>query len=315
MSNRYSISRLNTFRSCPYQYKLRYIDKVRISGESIEAFMGTLVHKALEILYSELLKGRILDKEEFLEIYSKHWSQKMNDDVFVVQENISKRQYLDKGAKMLAEYYDTNHPFNEGEILGLELEVNVPLGQAIDARFRGVIDKVVRHEDGRFEIHDYKAGRMPKHHEHGHEDQLALYQIGIEALYPEAVGNTELVWYYLKFPKIIRVKKSTEELADLMSDTISRIKEVEAATIFQRKRSYLCQWCEYKPIFCQSDEYKEGCLGDECLSDKCLNDDCLDDECKTDINTGGGSCSSQEHAPTSNLPKPGACSHQEGLNE
>jgi len=45
----YSHSRLGTFQQCRYKYKLQYIDKVKVDiPTTIDAFMGALVHKALE---------------------------------------------------------------------------------------------------------------------------------------------------------------------------------------------------------------------------------------------------------------------------
>ena len=59
----YSHSRLGTYENCPFQYKLRYVDRVKpILGNTIESFMGSMVHDALEWLYklaqdSNILRG------------------------------------------------------------------------------------------------------------------------------------------------------------------------------------------------------------------------------------------------------------------
>ncbi len=245
----YSHSRLNTFRTCPYQYKLRYIDKIRAGLEGIEAFMGSRAHEALETLYSELLKGKMLDPEELIDLFFKYWSQKMHDGVVIVRDYNTEQFYIDLGAKVLADYYIKNHPFNDGVTLGLELRVEIPLGYGSDAKFAGIVDRLVKYEDGRFEVQDYKtSGRLPKPQYFDIDRQLALYQIGIEALYPEAVGNTELVWHYLQFGKTIRSKRGPGQLKDVMRDTVSQIEEIEAATRFDRKKSGLCPWCSYKEI-------------------------------------------------------------------
>ena len=52
-SNTFSYSQLSSFKNCPQQYKIIYLDGVRKSSESIEAFMGKRVHEVLEWLYSE----------------------------------------------------------------------------------------------------------------------------------------------------------------------------------------------------------------------------------------------------------------------
>ena len=47
----YSHSRLSTFENCPLKFKYTYIDKIETGiEESIEAFLGSRVHEALEKL-------------------------------------------------------------------------------------------------------------------------------------------------------------------------------------------------------------------------------------------------------------------------
>ena len=50
----YSYSQINTFLNCPKKYKLIYIDKISIKKESIEAFIGKVVHEVLEWIYKEI---------------------------------------------------------------------------------------------------------------------------------------------------------------------------------------------------------------------------------------------------------------------
>ena len=48
----YSHSKISTYEKCPYKYKLQYIDKETPEIENtIEAFMGGIIHQALEDLY------------------------------------------------------------------------------------------------------------------------------------------------------------------------------------------------------------------------------------------------------------------------
>ncbi len=52
---RYSHSKLSTFEQCPIKFKYRYIDKIPVEFEkTIEAFLGEIVHEALEWLYTEI---------------------------------------------------------------------------------------------------------------------------------------------------------------------------------------------------------------------------------------------------------------------
>jgi len=59
MSSSYSFSKIGSFAKCKLQYKFRYIDKLRLRVETIEAFMGIIVHEALQEFYDLKLASRI----------------------------------------------------------------------------------------------------------------------------------------------------------------------------------------------------------------------------------------------------------------
>ena len=67
----FSYSQLNTFKTCPQQYKIIYLDGIRKEHVSIEAFMGTLVHEVLEWVYNHAHSFITFDKlqDKFDEIW------------------------------------------------------------------------------------------------------------------------------------------------------------------------------------------------------------------------------------------------------
>ena len=57
----YSHSKLGCYEQCGLKYKYQYIEKIETEVENtIEAFMGGLVHEALEKLYSEFKVAHLL---------------------------------------------------------------------------------------------------------------------------------------------------------------------------------------------------------------------------------------------------------------
>jgi len=46
----YSNSQLGKFESCPLQYRLIYVDRIKRPEEGIEAFLGQRFHEAMEWL-------------------------------------------------------------------------------------------------------------------------------------------------------------------------------------------------------------------------------------------------------------------------
>ena len=83
----YSHSRLTTFENCPYKYKLKYIDRVETEDfETVETFLGSLVHEVLEKLYKDLLNGKENSLEELLEFYEQEWERQWSPDIVIVKE-------------------------------------------------------------------------------------------------------------------------------------------------------------------------------------------------------------------------------------
>ena len=76
----YSHSRISCFEQCPFRFRLKYIDKVRPEIEqTVEAFMGTLVHKALEKLYNDLRFKKMNKLPELIRFYDEQWKKNWND--------------------------------------------------------------------------------------------------------------------------------------------------------------------------------------------------------------------------------------------
>ena len=64
----FSYSKLGTYERCPLQYKLRYLTSLKPETKStIEAFTGSLVHNALEVLYRDIIKTKVNSLESLLE--------------------------------------------------------------------------------------------------------------------------------------------------------------------------------------------------------------------------------------------------------
>ena len=73
-SKTFSYSQLNTFKTCPQQYKIIYMDVLRKEHESIEAFMGKRVHGVMEWLYSkENRENPYITFDRLCQSYDEQW--------------------------------------------------------------------------------------------------------------------------------------------------------------------------------------------------------------------------------------------------
>jgi putative RecB family exonuclease len=267
----YSHSRLGTFETCPYQYKLRYIDKIDSDSEGIEAFMGSRVHDVLEKLYQDKSKCKDNTLEELLEYYEEVWTKNWHDDIRIVKKSYTPDNYKEMGKTAIQEYFIRYHPFDTGKVIGIERRVNIPLGEDTDDTFIGYIDRLMLMPDGSYEVHDYKASSNLMTQDKADADrQLALYQIAVENDWPDARGNVGLVWHYVLFDKEIRSKRTDEQLSSLIQEVRDRIDIINAATEFLPKESVLCSWCGYQSL-CPKKKHEVKVT--EMPANRFLNDD------------------------------------------
>jgi putative RecB family exonuclease len=241
----YSHSRLETYRNCPRQFKIQYIDKIKSETESVEAFMGSRAHDALEKLYRDVRMTKLPTKDEILSYYDRVWEENWHDGVTIVRKEYSADNYKEVGRKCVADYYDAHHPFNDTRTIALEHLVFFPVDDDEQYWLRGVIDRIAAKGEGTYEIHDYKtSGRLKTQAQVDKDPQLALYQIALQRMWKD-VKSVDLVWHYLQFGKELRSRRNADDLEKLKGDTMGVIKSIEQETEFRPYESALCDWCAY----------------------------------------------------------------------
>jgi putative RecB family exonuclease len=233
MSRRYSFSRIGSFEPCKLKYKYRYIDDVRLRVTTIEAFMGNMVHKALEEFY-DLVKNKIIKpKKWLLSKYDELWKKNYKDSIKIVKKEFSAEDFYEKGKKCLIDYYEEYKPFDQTKIVDTEKFVSFQLKK--DSReygFSGILDRMDWNDEEKiFEIHDYKtSGTLMTQKEADQDLQL------------------KLIWHYLLFNKKIESSRTKEQLMEAQAATIEKIKEIEACKEFPPFKSSLCDWCDFQEI-------------------------------------------------------------------
>ncbi len=248
----FSHSRLETYESCALKFKYQYIDKVDIpKRDSIEAFLGSRVHEALEELYRHKLMGKLWAKEEFLQYYTNVWEKEKHDEIFIVKKQYSLQDYFQQGVEALTKYWERYYPFDSEKTIALEQRIYLSLDDGDRYRLQGFVDRISKTPEGVWQIRDYKTKRkLPTIDEAANDRQLALYQIGLQKMW-ENTDKVELIWHYLLFDEEVKSTREKPDLEKLKIDTIHTIQEVEAAIKndeFPYRESALCDWCDFFDI-------------------------------------------------------------------
>jgi len=249
----YSHSRLTTFENCPRQYWYQYIGKPAVEEvDTIEAFLGTCVHKTLEELYRLRLRGRVLSEKETLEAFGSIWKKGWSDAIQIVSQELKADDYKRAGREALVAYHRRHSPFDETATLRLEERVILDLDKAGKYKMQGYVDRIARRGDGTYEIHDYKtSSRLPTQAEADDDRQLALYQIGLEGMWKD-VEAVDLIWHYVRFDTDLVSHRAPAQLRSVREACIAVIDDIESRgreeESFPTSPSSLCPWCAYRAV-------------------------------------------------------------------
>lgn len=251
----YSHSRISTFENCPYQYKLKYIDREKPEIENtIEAFMGDMVHQALEDLYKKKKFKKRVAKNSLIKFYRELWEKNYSEDIKIVKKDLTADNYRKMGEKFLSDYYDKYKPFDQLTILGLETQDRMTLPDGNQWHVR--IDKFACDDQGNYYVMDYKTNARMKDQEEADSDrQLAMYSFWVKDKFKDA-KSVKLVWHMLAFNKEVVSERTEEQLEKLQQEIVDKIKEIESATEYPTNVTALCNYCGYKHL-CPSFKHKQ----------------------------------------------------------
>ncbi len=247
MANIYSHSRLSAFEQCPLKYRFRYIDHLKPEIEqTIEGFLGGMVHDTLEWIYNQVKEGCTPDLDAVIDFYINVWNKNFNSEIKITRAENDAEYYFNQGIKFVIDYFLSHSPFKDNTI-ATEQKILVPLDSQGKYLVQGYIDRLVHHKESNiFEIHDYKTGNSLKSQEELDNDrQLALYSLGVKNSFPE-VKDVHLIWHFLAFNKKMTSRRTDEQLENLKQDIIALINKIESTAEFNANPSCLCNWCEFR---------------------------------------------------------------------
>ena len=243
----FSYSQINTFNTCPQQYKIIYLNGIRKEHESIEAFIGKRVHETLEWLYTEGKKDKsYITFDSLCQVYDNRWSEKWHQNIYIRDYYKKAEDYYYIGKQCLSNYCIRYGPnFNQSvKSTEIALEFNIE-----GFTFRGVIDRLDQPESRKWMIHDYKTSKHIKSKRQALNDiQLALYQIAIEQNY-ESVDEISLTWHFLRSGNEVTIIHDREHLKKIEKKIVKNIEKIiklmDDENNFLPNENLLCDWCYY----------------------------------------------------------------------
>lgn len=234
-----SYSRVNMYLFCPYKYKLMYLDNLHIPINADITF-GHIIHKALEKFHI----GKEQSYNMLFECYDDAW----RNDGFADPQQIF--EYYECGRRMLASYYKSFNA-SDTEVIYVEKAFDANIGKY---KFIGIIDRVDRYPDGKYEIVDYKTHAKIWEQERVDKDlQLSFYVYACKNVF--GFDPDKISVYFLSENKKIYTKRSRSEISDAIDVAIETAENV-AAENFDPDVSK-CHMCGFK-LKCKFSTYKKA---------------------------------------------------------
>ncbi len=243
-----SYSQIETFKTCPLHYKLRYILKIPTFPSASLSF-GSAMHAALNSFYLSVKDGEKPTEKLMHELLSKNWI----NEGFTNKSH--EKKFFEKGKVYLSGFLKESFDSKNLPIL-LEEPFLVPFGKL---KIGGKIDRVDRLPDGSIEIIYYKTGAtLPNQKEVDRNLQLSFYALAATQIPTEPFGKSpekiKLSLYYLDQQQKITTTRTKEDLERAKEEIMKVKKEIEASD-FSCSGGFLCQNCEYKAVCVLQDGY------------------------------------------------------------
>jgi len=211
---RYSFTKLSSFRTCKYGYKLTYIDHKKGIGNCFSSY-GTEMHSLME----RYAKGEI-DLWDLPEIYQWEFDAAVPEafpDAFFCKN--MRDLYYQQGLTYLQ-----NFPgYSDREILEVESQFTCDID---DWEFTGIIDLVFKDKEGRLVIQDYKSKSSfkSKKEQAEYARQLYLYSLHIKEKY----GRYPDILRFMMFRKntIVDIPFDEAKLQEALTWAKETVKEI-----------------------------------------------------------------------------------------
>ncbi len=235
-----SYSQIETFKTCPMHYKLRYIYNIPSKPSGAQS-MGISIHATLKSFFEKVKQNQKPTEKLMLDLLEQNWVAKGYED--------KKHQKL---ARKQTQQYLTGYlkqEFNPKlKPLMLEQPFVVSLPQL---KLVGVIDRIDKTSKV-IEIIDYKTGHPPTggKKEVDKNLQLTIYALAAKELFGVDLKDIKLSLYYFEEQKKITTTRTKKDLENAQKEILEIKKQIENSN-FECSKDFFCQNCEYS-MFCHS---------------------------------------------------------------
>jgi CRISPR/Cas system-associated exonuclease Cas4 (RecB family) len=235
----FSYSRINRYLTCPEQYRLHYVERLRPRIVAANLVFGALMHVAL----ADFFREGVSPTATFL----REW-QNLKDIELHYGNRDSWESLKEKGERLLEKFLQEEIPKIQ-KVYGVEKKFELAV-TAIELPFIGAVDLIAQME-GQTTIIDFKTAASDyDEHEVVLSDQLTAYWLAD----PTADRVAYCVLTKTKEPMIQWhfAKRGATDLQEFLVKVRLVLDDISAGKFFKRPGKH-CRYCDFLPV----------CLGDK----------------------------------------------------
>lgn len=239
-----SPSKVSSFKDCALAFRYSAIDHLP-EPPSPAATKGSLVHRALELLFVEAAAVRTIDTALMCLLRATEEFRADPDFTELELDEAAEATFLADAEQMVRRYFTLEDPSKINPI-GLELRLETKIN---DLTVRGIIDRLELDEDGGLVVTDYKTGKVPSVAQEGARlGGVHFYAFLCERLFGVRPSKVQLI-YLGASPDVIVTRPNEQSIRGLERKVSAIWTAVERACEhedFRPKPSMLCNWCSFQ---------------------------------------------------------------------
>jgi putative RecB family exonuclease len=237
-------SKISAFTSCPLSFRFSVIERLP-EVTSPQALKGTLVHRALQILFSDRGPGE-RDRVEAEAALFRAWDELSagSEMIGLALGEAGEQSFIRDASALLDRYFELEDP-NEVQPVGLELSLSLDLDGLV---LRGIIDRLDLLPDGTLAVVDYKTGRAPRlDQSRSRLSAVQLYAYLCEQIIGTRPSAVRLL--YLRDRVVVSAEATDQSVRGVQQRARAVWTAIERAcerSDFRPNPSFLCKWCSFQ---------------------------------------------------------------------